>query len=152
MIWDFSDGVIYRTACMVTQISEQSCESVAKTIICEFNNVQKYEIDPLETYLSLHLKMASLHSGDKASESGFYKSAQYRVRQWGRGILLGLNYDTVEVRMVVTKSKVFILVHQESVGNQVPEQIAKIITNLLGGGYYTVKQVKDISWYREGLG
>lgn len=149
MIWDYSEGMIFRTACKVTQFFAESAESIVNLILDEFKDVKRYETDPFLVYLSLHQKIASTLNGEEA-QSSFYKSAQQRVNRWGRGVLLGFKYEQVEIRIIATKIEIFILVPQKSDDNYVPELIAKQIADLLEGEHYTVKKVKDISWYTNG--
>jgi hypothetical protein len=142
MIWEFSEGIVFRTACKVTQFIAGSTESIVNLLLEEFNDVKRYETDPFLVYLSLHQKIASTLNGEEA-QSSFYKSAQHRVNRWGKGILLGLKYEQVEMRIIVTKKEV----PQKSDDNHVPERIAKQIADLLGGEHYAVKKINDISWY-----
>lgn len=152
MIWDFSEGIIFRTVFGLEKFTAESAESIVNLILGEFKDVQRYEVDPFLAYLSLHQKIASTLNGEEA-QSSFYKSAQHRVRQWGEASLLAFKYENLEFRIVVTQNVVFVLVPYESdeaCDDQIPELVAKKISTLLGGRYNHVKKVKDISWYTNG--
>jgi len=58
-----------------------------------------------------------------------------------------MNYDNFEMRIVVSKLNISILIAYEIDDVQVPENIAQKMVDLLGGEYYQVNKVSDISWY-----
>ncbi len=154
MIWDFSDGVIWRTAFGVSGLHAESVEENAEAVMKEFDHVQRFPNDPFTEYIELHLKIAAYIEKKLArktevevSETPFFRSAERRVRLWGKGILLGMNYDNVEIRIVVSKEDISILIAHEIDDVQVPESIAQKMVALLGGEYYQVNKVSDISWY-----
>ncbi|WP_417391036.1 hypothetical protein [Gimesia sp.] len=154
MIWDFADGVIWRTAFVIHGYHADFSEMVASVVINEFDQVQQYENDPFTEYLELHLKIAAYiekktgrNPVERVSETPFYRSAERRVRLWGKGILLGMNYNNVEIRIVVSKLDISILIAHEIDDIQIPKNIAQKMADILGGEYHQVNNVSDISWY-----
>lgn len=157
MIWDFSEGTIFRTVYSIYKYSEQTPEAIVQRLVSEWDGIERCEADPFDAYMDLHRKIGIYIRGSQADagkkdlvESAFVKSAQQRVKSAGPGILLKLEYAGLDTRLVVSKQHLFVLVPHELDAKQdaeQPQQLASKIAGLLEGECYYVKKVSDISWY-----
>lgn len=137
MKWDFLEDGKYESHFRIDDFAATSVENVVTQLHILLPDLLPVLRDPLLDYLRMH-RDAALSLSSQRGKNAFVQSAERRVKRWGQGVLLSLQRERVDARLVVTSHWVSVLGSPATTrdcvrpfGEQISQELGGTLTEII---------------------